>query len=693
MFRERWTCCPHCVGCRFAELILIALCLIGTAATAIGVTFCARMRLTANDAALATVLAERNRCRPSTSSPPKSPTVSANNGRLSDEAHHELIRSKAAHRLLAERLARIPQTEFIALVDRDGQLVNTSRNWPAPAASVADRDYFVDAVKNNDRELFVSEIVRNRVSGLRNIIFAKRITGPDGNSWRRGDRNRTALFAAYLRFDHRFETTSTFLLLRSESCPGTSSRSGGSRRRKDAGNKRLVSAGARRRRTISHAWLFRRRARLVAVRPLKNYPLVVNVAVTEVSALAKWHYRAMLIGLGAALTLLCSLVLTYALNNKFAQLAASRSSLAEREARLAEKSHELEQANVRIDRAVNNMGQGLTMFNNKCELLVCNQRYLQLYSFSPDLVKPGTTFRQILEYRVATKTFFGDIDECIDNLTAKMRAGEELVLVMEVNDGRTYCVTNRPTGDGGWVSTHEDITERVRGERELQRARNMLRAVVENIPEMLIVKDAHSGRYVFINRAGEELLGLAKDQLIGRTSHEVFSREQADRMVARDREALQSGRLEIQTNAIHTFDGRTRDVISKRVAIGNKDSEPEYLLNVIEDVTERKRNETRIAHLAHHDPAHRSAEPRGAEPASDRDAGTCVRMRREIRRALRRSRPLQGGQRSLRPCRRRQRIARHLAPHADGGGRHLPGARRWRRIRWRSAPKLRIPPP
>ena len=53
-------------------------------------------------------------------------------------------------------------------------------------------------------------------------------------------------------------------------------------------------------------------------------------------------------------------------------------------------------------------------------------------------------------------------------------------------------------------------------------------------------------------------------------------------------------------------------MISKRVAIGGKDSEPEYLLNVIEDVTERKRNETRIAHLAHHDPLTDLAEPRRA---------------------------------------------------------------------------------
>jgi diguanylate cyclase (GGDEF)-like protein/PAS domain S-box-containing protein len=119
---------------------------------------------------------------------------------------------------------------------------------------------------------------------------------------------------------------------------------------------------------------------------------------------------------------------------------------------------------------------------------------------------------------------------------------------------------------------------------------------------MLIVKDAKSGRYVFINRAGEELLCIPKEDLIGRVTHEVFSREQADRIVTRDRDALQSGHAVIQSNVIHSRDGRVRDVISKRVAIPGKDGKPEYLVSLIEDITERKRNETRIQHLAHHDP-------------------------------------------------------------------------------------------
>ncbi|MET0869005.1 MAG: EAL domain-containing protein [Pseudorhodoplanes sp.] len=594
----------------FRGLICIALCLIGLATFAIGATVLAlredALRDAGNDAAnIATVLAEQTAQSVQALDSITSDIAErfANIGGIDYDAHREAMQSEAANRFLNERLSRIPQSDFIALIDRDGNLANTSRSWPSASVSFTDRDYYLDAVKNSGRRLFVSDILRNRVSGSNNIFFSKRITGPSG------DFIGVVLTGVKLPyFQHIYNSITSlrnqsFLLLRSDGTvlvrhPDPNGRAG-EKMPSDSDWYRLVRHGGGHYRAPGY---FDGVPRLVAVRPLKDYPLVVNVAVTEVSALANWKYRAMLIGLGALLTLLCSLVLIYALDNKFNEFADSRATLAEREARLAEKTRELEQANLRVDRAVNNMGHGLCMFNARRELVVCNKTYLELYSFSPAKVKPGTTFREILEYRTATGSFFGDIDRCIDDLVAKMSAGEELVLVMEVGEGRTFCVTNRPTEDGGWVSTHEDITQRVRGERELQRARNMLRAVVENIPEMLVVKDAVSGRYVFINRAGEELLGIAKDELIGRDSREIFPREQAEQIIARDREALESGHVEIKSNAIHSKDGRVRDVISKRVAINDKNGKPEYLINLIEDVTERKRNEVRIQHLAHHDP-------------------------------------------------------------------------------------------
>ena len=593
----------------FRGLICIALCLIGMAAMAIGVTVLAlrqdALTEAANDANnIATVLSEQTAQSVQAIDIITSDVAErfAGSASQSYEERRETMRSLPAHRLLVERLSRIPHTDFVALVSRDGQLLNTSRTWPAPEATVTDRSYFIEAQKNDGNHLFVSDIVHNRLTGERNILFSKRITGPDGDFV---GVVLTGIKLPYFQHIYRSITSlrnQSFMLLRSDGTvlvryPDPEDRIG-VKLPVESQWYRVVREGGGHYRSNG---FFDGVPRLVAVRPLRDYPLVVNVAVTEASALANWKYRAMLISLGTVLTLLCSLLLTYALNNKFVQLAASKASLAERESRLAEKSYELEQANLRIDRAISNMGQGLAMFNDRRELVVCNRRYLELYSFDPAVVKPGTTFRQILEYRKETKTFFGDVDERIETLVEKMRAGEELVLVMEVGDGRTFSVVNRPTEDGGWVSTHEDITERVNGERELQRARNMLRAVVENIPEMLIVKDARSGRYAFINRAGEELLGITKDALIGRVSHEVFPREQADRIVSYDRKALQSGQIEINSTVIHRTDGRRCDVISKRVAINGKDNKPEYLLNLVEDVTERKRNETRIEHLAHHD--------------------------------------------------------------------------------------------
>ena len=148
----------------------------------------------------------------------------------------------------------------------------------------------------------------------------------------------------------------------------------------------------------------------------------------------------------------------------------------------------------------------------------------------------------------------------------------------------------------------EDVTEQRRGERELERARNMLHAVIENIPEMLVVKDAKTGVYTYVNRAGEQLLGASRSEMVGKTTEQIFDNDQAAVIVARDREALRTGQLKVDFHVTRTLDGRLCDVASKRLAIGGKDGEPEYLLTVIEDVTERKRNETRIAHLAHHDP-------------------------------------------------------------------------------------------
>ena len=256
-----------------------------------------------------------------------------------------------------------------------------------------------------------------------------------------------------------------------------------------------------------------------------------------------------------------------------------------------------------FDTAVNNMSQGLVMFDAAERLLACNRRYLEMYGLSPDVVKPGCTLLDLLALRIAKGTFARDPQEYRADLLATMAEGRTIRRVTETGDGRAIAVVTQPMEGGGWVATHEDITERRRAEKERDRIKTFLNTVIENVPATLIVKDARDHRYVLINRAAEELWGVSRDEVIGKSAYDLFPKDEADVIAARDTEVLQSGQqLLIDEHPMHMPCNEVRLVTNKRLAILGERGEPEYLLSVIEDVTERKRAEERIAHLAHHDP-------------------------------------------------------------------------------------------
>jgi diguanylate cyclase (GGDEF)-like protein/PAS domain S-box-containing protein len=147
-----------------------------------------------------------------------------------------------------------------------------------------------------------------------------------------------------------------------------------------------------------------------------------------------------------------------------------------------------------------------------------------------------------------------------------------------------------------------DLTERKRAEDELRQTREFLDVLIENVPVSLIVKDARDHRYVLINRAGEEFFGTPREQMIGKSAREIFSPEQAGLIARRDGEVLQSGQPLILDNIpINTIRKGVRLVNSRRLAIVDRAGKPQYLMSVLEDVTEQRRAEERIAHMAHHD--------------------------------------------------------------------------------------------
>jgi len=137
-----------------------------------------------------------------------------------------------------------------------------------------------------------------------------------------------------------------------------------------------------------------------------------------------------------------------------------------------------------------------------------------------------------------------------------------------------------------------DITERRKTEEELRRINAFLNSIVENIPNMIFLKDAKELRFIRFNRAGEDLLGITRDDLVGKNDYDFFPKEQADYFTKKDREVLHGKEVvDIPEEPIQSRNKGTRILHTKKVPILNANGESEYLLGISEDITERKKTE------------------------------------------------------------------------------------------------------
>jgi PAS domain S-box-containing protein len=144
----------------------------------------------------------------------------------------------------------------------------------------------------------------------------------------------------------------------------------------------------------------------------------------------------------------------------------------------------------------------------------------------------------------------------------------------------------------------EDITDRRAAESQAKDMRLFLDAIVENIPDMIFVKEAESLLFVRFNRAGEQLLGWKRSELLGKTDHDFYPKEQADFFHQKDRETLRNKKLvDIPEEPIQTRERGLRWLHTRKVPVLDERGEPRYLLGISEDITERKLAEERVRAL------------------------------------------------------------------------------------------------
>jgi diguanylate cyclase (GGDEF)-like protein len=183
-----------------------------------------------------------------------------------------------------------------------------------------------------------------------------------------------------------------------------------------------------------------------------------------------------------------------ATNRNLEQLVAKRAS------ELRAREADLHAQNVRFDIAINNMTQGLLLYDSSGRLIVCNRRYMEMYGLSPSVVKPGLSFRDLIAYRKETGSFKGDVDVFCSSVLRNVAMGKVTHNTVETADGRSILIVNKPLADGGWVVTQEDVTERRRAEERITHLAHY--DVLTDLPN----------RALFHEQLKRELLRIAPDE-------------------------------------------------------------------------------------------------------------------------------------------------------------------------------------
>jgi diguanylate cyclase (GGDEF)-like protein/PAS domain S-box-containing protein len=262
---------------------------------------------------------------------------------------------------------------------------------------------------------------------------------------------------------------------------------------------------------------------------------------------------------------------------------------------VTERRHAGEQIHdqkLQLDAALNNMIQGLVMFDRADRLMLWNRRYLELYNLPPGSLRPGLTLHELLTLRKATGTFMLDPEVYIGELRQALAAGRPVTLTPELADGRIICIENHVTADGGWVSTHEDITARRVAEKQLREQKLQLDTALNTMSQGLNMFDA-SRRLVVCNQRYLEMYGLSPDVVKpGCTIEElVEARVAGGTFFAADPKRYMAELLDAMDNriaantALKLPDGRIIAVISQPTPDGSG------WVVTHEDITERRRTE------------------------------------------------------------------------------------------------------
>jgi diguanylate cyclase (GGDEF)-like protein/PAS domain S-box-containing protein len=358
-------------------------------------------------------------------------------GVMSTLEMHEMLRAKVAGSSDASRAD---------LFGADGALINSSEIWPVPDVNIADRPYFIEARSTTES----IGIVRSRISGKWTVIFARSIVGPNGE------------FLGVLSRGidpGKFEDFLQSVALAPGAAIGLYHSDGtllarhphvdamlGQNFSSSPVHQQVLSRSDHG--TIELSSPIDGLDRLASVRRLMRLPISIIATATLDDALADWREQTKLLIAAAGLT---ALVIAVILSLIVRQLL---------------RQHHLSRR--RLDTALNNMTQGLMLYDASSRIVLFNRRYVEMYGLSLDVIVPGRLFRDVMKHRKETGSFEGDVEQFCSRVLRNVAEQRLTRTILETKAGRSVQIVNQPLADGGWVATHEDITALRRSEEQIK---------------------------------------------------------------------------------------------------------------------------------------------------------------------------------------------------------------------------------
>ena len=370
-------------------------------------------------------------------------------GIASAEDYERQMSGQDTYQHLKDQISGLPYVDALVLFDTEGKRINVSRTWPAPYFKNSDFDFILAFKSDPHLTTYVAEPLRNPITGTWVLHIARKFTSPNGEYL-----GLVLAVVTMQSFEQMFQAiaptpNSTIVLTRRDGTllarwPHLETALG-----RPVPNRELfeTSLSQSDQATVRRVGVYDGKERLVSAHRLAHYPIVVLATTAVADLIANWQKKIIYIASSGIL---------------LAFLVGGLVFLGARQV-----ARRLRSQNLQLDTALNNMAQGLVMFDSSARVIVCNQLFMRIYNLSPEVVKPGCTLHKLLEHRKEVGSFAGDPGQLCRTILDTIARGETAALVQETSDGRTIQVVNQPTPGGGWVSTHEDVTERKRAEAKI----------------------------------------------------------------------------------------------------------------------------------------------------------------------------------------------------------------------------------